>query len=247
MTNEWGIPSLRPDRLATVVPERVYTNGSATYPAHTLFIWRTAALSQARGCTVAFFRWDAVFQSVLNDPDKYAALFLQHGIGVVCEPDCSMWRSDPSEVQMQSVCLARGIGRRWQEAGLLVAPVINWSDESSYHFAFRGVPHRAPVIVIECRTLQSSADWPYFLAGLQAAVECLLPQNIVIYGGWERRHWLSAYVPAGPAYSLLPSWQTVRHWRRRQQSHNSQLALFSTGGEVWADADQAAAVPVAAA
>src|SRR5262245_30438959 len=137
-----GIPALRPDRLTTIVPAGVYTGPPASDQVAMLYVWRSAALAEARGCTVTFFRWDTVFQAVLKDPDKYAALFLRHGVAAMCEPDCSMWRSDPVETQVKSVRLARSIGRRWQELGLRVAPVINWSGPERYAFAFCGVPSR---------------------------------------------------------------------------------------------------------
>lgn len=53
MTN-WGIPELRLDRLSLLVPTRVYAGGVVSDPTRTLFIWRTASLSTARGMTVGF-------------------------------------------------------------------------------------------------------------------------------------------------------------------------------------------------
>jgi hypothetical protein len=51
---DWGIPSLHPDCLATIIPTHGYGGGVVSDPAHTLFIWRTARLSTARGMTVGF-------------------------------------------------------------------------------------------------------------------------------------------------------------------------------------------------
>src|SRR5262245_37269841 len=120
MELDFGIPTLREDRLATVAPSSVYTGPPVVDAARTLFIWRSASLGRAEGMTLGFFRWDVVFQAVLSDPERYARVFVQHGMRAVCELDCSMWRDTPIKEQIQSVRLARSIGRRWQELGLRV-------------------------------------------------------------------------------------------------------------------------------
>src|SRR4051812_16818590 len=95
--HELNILSLLPDRLFARVPQGVYVGEPAVVPS--LFLWRSAALNKARGHVVAFFRDDEVFAAVVANPDKYAELFLRHGVAGVCELDVSLWRDSPLQEQ----------------------------------------------------------------------------------------------------------------------------------------------------
>jgi hypothetical protein len=55
MSDSWGIPELRPDRLSSLVLSSTYAGGTVVDPADTLVIFRTASLSKARGCVVGFY------------------------------------------------------------------------------------------------------------------------------------------------------------------------------------------------
>jgi hypothetical protein len=214
----------------------VYAGGLVTDPSHTLFIWRTAAFSKARGCVVGFYRWDSFFEALWRSPQRYIDLFLQHEVTAVVEPDFSLWRDDPLIVHVYNVYRTRWMGRYWQEAGITVIPSLNWSDERSFSFAFSGIPQHAPVVAVECRTAgQTDGDRRAFLAGLSEGVRQVAPQKLIIYGGREHVFWLSSRLPEGPHYTLLESWthcrDRTRTAERRQARARNQLRLFPTGGE----------------
>lgn len=233
--NIWGIPSLRPDRLSVCVPERVYAGGAVRDPAQTLFLWRTAALSQAQGMTVGFYVWDDRFKALWRNPERYTALFLQHQVAALMEPDFSLWADAPLVEQLWNTYRTRWLGRYWQEAGLNVIPSLNWSDARSYSFAFTGIPVGAPVVAVECRTAgQTDEDRRAFLAGLAEGVQQVQPQHVVIYGGKEHAFWLEGRLPGGPGYTLVESWNTARERQRKKERDRYQLNLFPQGGTVWA-------------
>jgi hypothetical protein len=52
---EWGVPELRSDRLATVIPIAVYGGGPIHDPTDMLFLWRSCATERASGATLAFY------------------------------------------------------------------------------------------------------------------------------------------------------------------------------------------------
>jgi len=228
---DWGIPSLRPNMLAEVVPD-------------SLFLWRTKKLSEARGYTVAFYVDDSRLEQLWRRPAHYTRLFLHTAVTALIEPDFSLWADDSLIVQAYNVYRSRYLGRYWQDAGLQVVPSLNWSDEQSFSFCFAGIPYCPPVCAVECRTAgQTDSDRRAFLKGLTEAIQRVQPQNIVIYGGKEHSYWLSDYLPPGPQYVLIPSWTYLRDRQRaqekRQERNNNQLFL-ELGGAPWVGEEAAA-------
>jgi hypothetical protein len=228
---DWGIPSLSPDTLCQHVPDR-------------FFLWRTKKLSEARGCTLCFYCWDAKLEQLWRRPTHYSHLFLRHGVAALIEPDYSLWADDPLVVQAYNTYRTRFLGRYWQEAGLQVIPSLNWSDARSFSFCFAGIPHNAPVVATVCRTPGGDdCDRRAFLRGLAEAVKQVRPRNVLVYGGGEHRWWLSDHLPEGPRYVLLESWTHQRDKQRaaakRQERNNNQLFL-ELGGAPWVGEEAAA-------
>src|SRR5262245_29074951 len=106
---DFTFPSLRPDRLSSVIPTQVYAGSVSIEPA--LFLWRTYALAQACGMTLAFYLQDEKLEPLWRHPDHYADVFLRAGVASVLEVDFSLWRDAPLVEQLwntyRSRCLAR--------------------------------------------------------------------------------------------------------------------------------------------
>jgi hypothetical protein len=195
---------------------------------------------------LSFFTDDYRFECVWRRPDFYTQQLLAFGWGAVMSPDFSTWRDDPVVVQAYNVYRSRALSVRWQQAGINIIPVLSWSDEKSFAFAFAGIPTGVPVAAVEVVTAgQNDADRRHFLAGLEHAVKKIEPANVCVYGGEEHRYWLHDRLPFGPQYTLLSSFMTARgKIRAAQERHvreRNQLQLFPTGGEVWVDEAQQAA------
>jgi len=236
----FGIPTLRTDRLATRIPERVYAGGLIVEPEKLLFLFRTSRFpAEARGGVLGFFVDDYRFEALWRRPCFYAERFASFW-GAVCEPDFSLWIDHPRVEQLWSVYKMRTLGRLFQDVGLNVIPTLSWSDQGSFEFCFCGIPAGCPVAACEARTASHSAeDRRRFLAGLTEAVRQVAPQNVLIYAGRENESWLLRHLPPGPTYHLLESWTTVRDRVRcaeeRRLRSRGQLTLFPIGGEQWVD------------
>ena len=234
----WGVPQLSPDLLATIIPTGVYGGGVVGDLSHTLFVWRTVATEKAHGGMLAFFLDDARLETVWRSPDRYTQQFLRHEVASLVEVDFSLWADDPLPVQLHNVYRQRALARRWQEAGLIVAPCLNWSDERSFEFCFSGVPRECPVAFTECRTAASSAeDRRAFNHGLHEAIRQVRPQTLVIYGGRIHEWWIRRDLPAcATEFVFLESWTDARRCVRAEQTRQvrdrNQLNLF--GGDTWA-------------
>lgn len=220
--NPWGIPALRSDRLASVVPTCTFAGGRIDTPATTLFLWRSVATEKARGGTLAFFLDDERLEPLWKAPERYSAHFLSAGIGALVEVDFSLWVDRPLEEQRFNVYRQRALARQWQEHGFLVAPCLNWSDERSYSFCFSGIPTGCPVAFTECRTPSSSAeDRRAFLCGLQEAVRQVQPHCLVIYGGLVHKWWIRRALPTcSTAFVFLESWTDARRRVRAEQERH---------------------------
>jgi hypothetical protein len=249
---DWGIPELRSDRLSSLVPTQVYAGGPAGDPEWTLFLWRTASLTKARGMTVAFYVWDDKLQALWRHPEQQTARLLGADVATVIEPDFSLWADAPLVEQLWNVYRTRWLGRYWQEAGLSLIPSLNWSDERSYEFCFLGIPPHVPLVAVECRTAgQNDDDRRAFLAGLSEGVRQVQPAQVLIYGGAEHQHWLVPHLPSGPQYTLIESWTRARGGVRRKEEqqlrHRNQIELNfpMKGPEIWADEAVAEAALVA--
>jgi hypothetical protein len=241
----WDIPNLRADRLSSLVPSFTYAGGTVSDPATALFVFRTCRFpATAKGGVLSFFTDDFRFECLWNRPDFYTQQFLAFGWGAVMSPDFSTWRNDPLIVQAYNVYRSRALSVMWQEAGISVIPVLSWSDEQSYPFAFEGIPAGVPVAAVEAVTAGGNdQDRRRFLAGLSEAVRQTQPKNILVYGGTEHSFWLTERLPKGPTYTLLESFMTVRSRIRasqeRQVREKNQLQLFPIGGtSQWAEEAQ---------
>jgi hypothetical protein len=237
---EFGIPYLRADLLADVVPTTTYAGGVITAPASTLVIWRTCATEKVQGCTLAFYVDDVRLESLWRRPRHYTELFLRHGIAALIEVDYSLWADDALAVQVFNTYRSRWLGRYWQNHGLRVIPSLNWSDERSFPFCFQGIPVGAPVVACECRTPGGNdQDRQAFLRGLAEGLRQVQPHHLLIYGGAEHAFWLRDHVPQEPHYTLLPSWTSERDRLRKREQRTlidrDQLNLFVKGEPLCTD------------
>jgi hypothetical protein len=246
MNNFFGVTNLDENLLATVAPTRTFASGMVIKnPADWLVIWRSVATEKAKGTVLGFYLSDDRLEPLMLHPEKYAIQFARAGIGAIVEPDFSQWVNDPEEKQLLSVRQKKIVSRIFQSAGLRIVPNLNWGSPASYCYSFAGIPVGAPLVACECRTAGScDDDRRAFLDGLAEGVRQIRPLHVIVYGGQEHSFWLKERLPAGPRYTLLESFMTVRSRIRARQERLAktvnQLNLF-TGGELWAEEDHQAA------
>jgi hypothetical protein len=218
--NRYGITNLNETMLSTVVPSRVHGGGELIGDvSEMLFLWRSCGTEKAKGATLSFFLDDSRLRPLSARPERYSVEFRHHGIAAVVEPDFSMWADQSLEDWLHNARIKKIVARQWQEAGLLVAPNLNWSRPESFDFAFAGTPIGCPVAFTECRTASSSAeDRKAFSHGLHEAIRRVQPRVLVIYGGQPHRGWIERDLPVGPAqFVFLESWTDSRGKVRKAQ------------------------------
>ncbi len=136
---------------------------------------------------VVFYEYDLRFAEVLTSTEQFLE-DLKMFPGVI-SPDCSVYRDMPLCLQIANTYMNRLIGHYLQEQGLYVIPNIRWGDERSYttavlpeKFAFLGVEKHSIVSVGTYGCIRSRTNRDYFKAGLDAMLEELEPEVVIVYG-----------------------------------------------------------------
>lgn len=164
-SNSYGIPDLKPDEfpIKELIPYRVDKNRNGT--AH-------------------FFLDDYRFERCWKNADSQLAVLKRYD-GVL-SPDFSMYTNYPEAFQIWQVYRNRWCARYWQENGIKVIPTVSWSDESSYKYAFLGIPKHSVVAIGTVGVLNDKNAITLFIQGFKEMLKQLEPKEILIYGNTSK-------------------------------------------------------------
>ena len=136
---------------------------------------------------VGFNEMDPIFAKILMSPADYIEDIAR--FGVMISPDCSLYRCAPLAVQITNVYRNRAIGSYYQRKGQYVIPQIRWGSEETYttnvlpeKIAFLGVHKHSIVAIGTYGCIQHREDKYHFKAGLEAMLETLEPDTVLVYG-----------------------------------------------------------------
>lgn len=163
----------RPDKL--VIPKTIVP-----------FSERDKALSP-KETAIGFYEMDPEFAEVLIAPQNYVCDM--QSFGAMISPDCSLYRDAPLAVQITNVYRNRAIGVFFQRKGAYVIPQIRWGNEETYttkvlpeKIAFKGAEKHGIVAIGTYGCIQHRDDKYHFKAGLEAMLETLEPEIVLVYG-----------------------------------------------------------------
>lgn len=150
----------------------------------TPFTYRNRITSDSEA--ICFHEKDPEFSDVLIHPDDYLDVFRKH---ILISPDCSLYRDAPLAVQITNVYRNRALGSYYQRKGACVIPLIRWGNSLTYttkvlpeKVAFLGVEKHSIVSIGTYGCIQSAADKREFRAGLNAMLDTLEPEIVLVYG-----------------------------------------------------------------
>lgn len=130
---------------------------------------------------------DRNFIGILQNPDFYIEILKKYK-GFI-SPDCSVYRDMPLAMQITNIYRGRAIGYYLQKHGVYVIPNIRWGDERTYskkylpeQVAFLGVEKHSIVSIGSYGQLRDKVNRYYFMAGLDAMMEVLEPDTVLVYG-----------------------------------------------------------------
>lgn len=143
--------------------------------------------SQDRKDFVCFYENDVNFREILTNTENYVDELKQYP-GIIT-PDCSLYLDAPLCVQISNIYLNRAVGYYLKQQGIYVIPNIRWGDERTYtseflgeKVAFQGVDKHSIVSVGTYGQIRSSESKRYFREGLEAMLDELVPEVVLVYG-----------------------------------------------------------------
>lgn len=136
---------------------------------------------------IGFFEKDPKFAEVLIDPAAYIEDFRR--FQVLIPVDCSLYVDAPLAVQVINLYRSRAIGSYYQRAGCKVYPLVRWGNELTYTpqyfhepIAFLGIQKKGIVCIGTYGCIMSHEEKYHFAAGLDAMMQYLEPQVVLVYG-----------------------------------------------------------------
>ena len=148
---------------------------------------QTNKVSPSADIAIGFHEMDPQFAEVLISPADHAVTFAKYG--AVITPDCSLYRCAPLAVQITNVYRNRAVGYYYQSKGLYVIPQIRWGSDETYttkvfpeKIAFLGAPKHSIVAIGTYGCIQHRDDKYHLKAGLEAMLETLEPDTVLVYG-----------------------------------------------------------------
>ena len=136
---------------------------------------------------IVFYEHDKVFFDVLTAAKEHIAE-LRMFPGIV-SPDCSVYRDMPLCLQVANIYMNRALGYYFQSKGLYVIPNIRWGDERTYtticlpeKVSFLGVDKHSVVSISTYGCIRGKENKQHFRAGLEAMLETLEPEVVLVYG-----------------------------------------------------------------
>lgn len=142
--------------------------------------------SDKKRVAVCEYENDREFRDLLINPDEYISVLKQYQ-GFIA-PDCSVYRDMPLALQITNIYRSRAIGYCFQKHGVYVIPCVRWGDDRTYttrflpeRVAFNGVERHSIVSVGSYGQLKDKVNRYYFEAGLEAMMEELEPEIVLVY------------------------------------------------------------------
>ena len=163
---------------------------------------------------IGFYEKDINFAEVLRSPQDYIDDFGR--FKALISPDCSLYRDAPLAVQLTNVYRNRAIGSYYQRRGQYVIPQIRWGNEYTYttkyfpeKIAFLGAEKHSIVAIGTYGCFDGRENKYYFSAGLEAMMETLEPQIVLVYGSMPEKVF-GQYMNYAK-FVQYPDWTTRMH------------------------------------
>ena len=163
---------------------------------------------------IGFYEKDINFAEVLRSPQDYIDDFGR--FKALISPDCSLYRDAPLAVQLTNVYRNRAIGSYYQRRGQYVIPQIRWGNEYTYttkyfpeKIAFLGAEKHSIVAIGTYGCFDGRENKYYFSAGLEAMMETLEPQVVLVYGSMPEKVF-GQYMNYAK-FVQYPDWTTRMH------------------------------------
>lgn len=165
------------------------------------------------GQMLVFYEKDIAFREFVSVPQKFAEEVKRFKF--ISTPDCSLYRDMPLIFQLANIAVSRSVGYFYQESGKYVVPNVRWGDERTYTDimfevppAFAGIPKHDIVTIGSYGCCQSKEDKYYLCHGLDAMLDYLMPEAVIVYGSYNEK--LFKAFEGRASFYHIPDWITQK-------------------------------------
>ncbi len=130
---------------------------------------------------------DRNFADLLKSPESYVNELKKYQAFIT--PDASLYWDMPLSAQIINLYRNHAIGYYMQSKGVYTIPNVRWGDERTYttdflpeKIAFLGVEKHSIVSIGSYGVVKSKVEKQHFKSGLQAMLETLEPEVVLVYG-----------------------------------------------------------------
>ena len=147
-----------------------------------------------------FYIHDTHFERFWKDPDKYLLMLSQFEGGI--STDFSLYLDMPWPQQVYNSWRNKYMACLLQKQGKPVIPNVGWSDESSYDWAFSGIPENSVLSITTQGCLRDRVCKQSLFNGLHELVRRKHPTKIIVYGVFHEG-WMDKF---GVEFEIFPSY-----------------------------------------
>ena len=124
---------------------------------------------------------DYQFERLWNRPDEYIELVRPYQC--LCSPDFSLYTDMTMPTKIWNVYRSRLIGAYYQAQGIEVIPTVQWAQEDTFEFCFKGIERGGTVAVSTIGVKEDPDALAIWNAGMTEMIKQIRPKTILVYGG----------------------------------------------------------------
>ncbi len=147
-----------------------------------------------------FYIHDIHFERFWNHPDNYLPMLSKFEGGI--STDYSLYLDMPKPQQVYNSWRNKAAAVLLQQQGKTVIPNVGWSDETSYDWAFSGIPNNSILSITTQGCLKNRVCKQSLFNGLHELIRRKSPVKIIIYGIFHE-DWKDKF---GTQFEVLPSY-----------------------------------------
>ena len=147
-----------------------------------------------------FYIHDLHFERFWTNPDRYLPLLEKFEGGI--STDYSIYLDMPRPQQIYNSWRNKYCATLLQRQGKPVIPNVGWSDESSYDWAFSGIPEKSILAITTQGCLRNRVCKQSLFNGLHELIRRKNPTLIVVYGVFHEE-WMDKF---GTDFLVFPSY-----------------------------------------
>jgi len=143
-----------------------------------------AKTSEDYEATLHFYLDDYQFERIWNRPFEYLPLMSK--FDACLTPNFSIYLDYPEAAKIWNTWRSRLLGQVMQDYGITTIPIVYWSTESSYEWAFDGLPEHSTLSINDFnrKNEESRKLWD---AGVEELIRRKSPERILLFGNTKQQ------------------------------------------------------------